>query len=209
MKLIFTILFVFSNLSFAFSQALHAGQKNNYREAVNLYRQDKFMYTGTVYGIYQVPVGTYREQVMSSRGWGIGVENRVTFLKWESPFKPIYNVSAIVNRWNRNGSLGTDIMLVGQVGVNYIFPTLSETIKPYVQGLLGIGAAGSYLTQNRGYSDEINHQGLGKAGTIGTGIYINRFNVGLTYNFFNATLKNETVIHKNMNSVQIRVGARL
>ena len=208
MKLIFTLSFIFLNFSFAFSQSMNAGQKNNFREALKLYREDPYLYTGTVYAIFQVPVGSYTDKVQN-RGWGIGVENRISFLKWKSPWKPIYNISTTINRWSQNGSSATDIILSGQAGLNYTSPALGESIRAYVQGLLGIGAAGSYLVQNRGYTDEINHQGLGKMGSVGTGIYINRFNLGLAYNFFNVTLKNDTQVNKNMNSIHIRAGVRL
>ncbi|GEO05636.1 hypothetical protein AAE02nite_33000 [Adhaeribacter aerolatus] len=208
MKLIFTLSFILLNFSFAFSQSLNAGQKNNFREALKLYREDPYLYTGTVYAIFQVPVGSYRDKVQN-RGWGIGVENRINFIKWKSAWKPIYQVNTTINRWTRNGSSATDIVLTGQVGLHYTFPTFGESIKPYVQGLLGIGAAGSYLVLNRGYTDDINHQGLGKIGSIGTGIYIKRINLGLAYNFFNVTLKNDNTINKNMNALHMRVGARL
>lgn len=193
---------------FSFGQRSNFGQKNTYREAVNLYKEDRNLYAGTVYAIYLVPVGSYRK-IIQDRGWGIGVENRISMFRWKSSFKPIYNIHTTINRWHRNGSSGTDIVLGAQGGIKYIFPTTSETVKTYVQGLLGVGAAGSYLSQNRSYTEEINHQGIGPLGSVGTGIYLGRFHMGLTYNFLNVTLKNETAVNKNMNSVHIRVGARI
>lgn len=208
MKFILPLFCFFIISHFSFGQRSNFGQKNTYREAVNLYKEDRYLNTGTVYAIYMLPVGAYRK-INQDRGWGIGVENRISMFKWKSPFKPVYNIQTTINRWHRDNSPGTDIMLGAQAGLNYVFPTMSETVKTYVQGLLGVGAAGSYLSQNRGYTDEINHQGIGPLGSVGTGIYLGRFHTGLTYNFFNVTLKNDTQVNKNMSAVHIRVGARL
>ncbi|MDB5261649.1 MAG: hypothetical protein JWQ14_930 [Adhaeribacter sp.] len=208
MKLFFTLSFVLLGFTCAFGQRSNYGQRNTYREAVSLYREDPNLFAGTVYAIYMVPIGTYRERIQD-RGWGVGIENRISLLRGKSAFKPIYNVYTTINRWNSNGSLGTDIVLGGLAGVNYMFPNTGESIKTYVQGLLGVGAAGSYLLQNRGYAEEINHQGIGPLGSLGTGVYFNRIHFGLSLNLFNVTLKNETEVNKNMSSLHIRVGARL
>ena len=208
MKQLFTLSFILLSFTCAFGQRSNYGQRNTYREAVSLYKEDRNLFAGTVYAIYQVPIGAYRERIQD-RGWGVGIENRVSLLRGKSPFKPIYNIHTTINRWNSNGSLGTDIVLGGQAGLNYIFPNTGESIKTYVQGLLGVGAAGSYLSRNSGYSGEINHQGIGPLGSVGTGIYFNRINLGLTCNFLNVTMKNETQVNKNMSSLHIRVGARL
>jgi hypothetical protein len=208
MKFIFLFFLFFSISYISFGQRSNIGQKNTYREAVNLYKEDRHLFAGTVNAIYMVPVGSYR-RIIQDRGWGIGVENRISMFRWRSPFKPVYNVYTTINRWGNNGSLGTDIVLGAQAGLKYFFPNMSESVKPYAQGLLGLGAAGSYLTQNRGYAAEINHQGVGPLGSVGTGIYLGRVHVGLAYSFFNVTLKNETAVNKNMNSVHIRVGARI
>lgn len=208
MKLIYTLILVCIPAGWAWSQASNAGQKNHYREAVNMYRQDAYLYTGTVYGIFQVPVGAYRAQVQGSRGWGLGIENRVSFIKWDSDFKPVYALSTTVNRWSRNGIPATDWVLSGQAGLNYIFPMQHELLKTYVQGLLGVAFAGSYLTQPSNAAD-INHQGFGPTGLLGAGVYMKRFNLGLAYNFLNSTLKNETQVTKNLNALQLRLGARL
>lgn len=208
MKFFFTVSCILFISHFSFGQRSNAGQKNNYREAVSLYKEDRNLFSGTVYALYLLPVGSYRN-IVQDRGWGVGVENRISILRWKSSFKPVYNINTTVNRWYRNGSSGTDIILGAQVGVNYIFPNTIESVKPYLQGLLGVGAAGSYLSQNRTFSEEINHQGVGPLGSVGSGIYLGRFHLGLTYNFFNVTLKNENAVNKNMNSLHFRVGARI
>lgn len=202
MKIFFTALFILFSFQFAF------GQRLTYREAVRLHKQDRYFNAGTVYGIFVSPVGPYRAS-HGNRGFGVGTENRISLFKTGATYTPVYNINTTINRWNSNGSIGTDIMLSGQAGLNYNFPTQSETLKTYVQALLGVGAAGSYLSRNRGYQEEINHQGVGLLATLGTGIYFNRFNFGITGNFFNPKLTNETTVQKNMSTVYVRVGVRL
>ena len=208
MKYIFTLSFIVLSCHFAFGQREISGHKNAFIEAAKIYKQDPYLFTGTVYGIYLLPIGSYKQD-NKNRGWGVGIENRISLLRWQSAVKPIYSINTTVNRWKNNGSLGTDIILSGQAGLNYIFPTRNQRIKTYIQGLLGVGAAGSYLSKDNGYAEEINHQGIGPMGSLGTGIYFSRFHVGLTCNLFNVTLKNVTEVNKNMNSLHIRVGARI
>ncbi|WP_157433375.1 hypothetical protein [Adhaeribacter aquaticus] len=178
------------------------------------YKKDRYLNAGTVYGLYVAPMGQYR-QTNIKRGFGLGIENKITALKFNPNITPVYNINMSINRWLRADEThtitnsGTNIILSAQLGVNYFFPTLSETVKTYVQGLAGVGGAGSFTLVGPATPEESNHEGIGLIGTIGTGIYYNRLHLGLMANLFNPKLKNEVEVKKPMSTLYIRAGLRL
>lgn len=189
-------IFLFVNISLA--------QEFSYIKASRLYKQDRFLNAGTAYIISATPIGQYRS-LTSSQGWGLGIENKFSFLQLIPNLVPIYNLQATINRVAVNNAFNTDITISAQGGVNYFLPLESTVFRTYVQGLVGYGAAGSYLGSQEG----ADREGKGPIGTLGTGLYVNRFHVGLMVNLFKPSIQVETSEKKNMNTINLRVGFRL